>query len=61
MKTFKLDSNWAKVASGEMTIEEWQHQAENGPEIEVYDGPLPEEDPMMDYFDSSEYQERFNK
>lgn len=58
MKTFVLDANWAKIVSGEMTIEEWKEQAENGPEIEIYDGPLPERDPIMDYADSEEYRER---
>lgn len=35
MKTFKLDSNWEKVVSGEMTIEEWKNLAESGPEIDI--------------------------
>ncbi len=46
MKTFKLDANWEKVVSGEMTLVEWQEQAEEGAEIDMVEG-----DALTDYED----------
>ena len=34
-KTYVADDNFAKVASGEWTFEEWMAQAEEGPEITI--------------------------
>ena len=44
MKTKKFDSNWEKILTGEMTLEEWWEQAEDGQEIDVSDEELKKRD-----------------
>ena len=47
MKTKKFDSNWEKILTGEMTLEEWWEQAEDGPAHYIVEDALDEADEIL--------------